>query len=178
MNDTQILNSENGGDGLFGLSDSAPIPQPSSARIRARKSFTEEELSFIRREYCRSDLIEMGKTLGRSPNAVSIKAQRMGLQRFKQPSPNSLSRLKQLDPLIILLRDERRRQRLSQRKLGIKAGFHMGTISVWELGVQQPRLTDLRAWAEALGRDITLAETLIKFPSREEMLKRWKGRRA
>lgn len=178
MANLDFSNNAKGGDRLSQVvSDSAPLSQP-AARTRARNVYTPQELSILRREYPHGSLENLSEQLGRSQNALAIKAQRIGLQRFKEPSPNSLTRLKQVDPLIILLRDERRRQRLGQEQVGRKAGFHHNTISVWELGVQQPRLTDLRAWAQALGRDIQLSETVINFPSRDEMVKRWMGRRA
>lgn len=62
------------------------------------------------------------------------------------------------DPILAVLRAERRRQGLSQEALAQRLGrTTYQTIWQWENEINSPQLTNLRAWAEALGYAVVLS---------------------
>ncbi len=64
------------------------------------------------------------------------------------------------DPIAATLRAERRRRGLSQTDLGRRIGrATYQTIWQWESGANEPTLGNLRAWAAALGYELTVVET-------------------
>lgn len=61
------------------------------------------------------------------------------------------------DPILDALRAERERRGWSQTELGERLGRRSyNTAYNWECGVNEPKLSSLRAWARALGYDVTL----------------------
>ncbi len=61
------------------------------------------------------------------------------------------------DPIVQALKAERKRQRLSQQELGERMGRKTyNTVWQWESTTNEPKLSNLREWAAALGLDLTL----------------------
>ena len=60
--------------------------------------------------------------------------------------------------LVLMLRDERIRQNMSQWQLAQRTGYHDKEISRWEKGVNQPRLLAVIDIANALGKDLVLTD--------------------
>ena len=60
------------------------------------------------------------------------------------------------DALVRALVAERKRQGLSQREVGRRAGLSTGGFCEAERGDHSPMLSNLRAWAEALGFRLAL----------------------
>lgn len=60
------------------------------------------------------------------------------------------------DPIVDLLRQQRRVRLVSVRQLAKVSGLNSASISEWENGHHEPTLTNLRRWARALGFDVTL----------------------
>lgn len=61
-------------------------------------------------------------------------------------------------PILALLREERKRQKLSQDAVGAIAGYCRPTISRWESGVQRISADALTNWAEALGCELKITQ--------------------
>lgn len=62
-----------------------------------------------------------------------------------------------VDPIVVLLREERRRQGLSQTDVAQAIGRKTyQTVHQWERGANQPNIVNVREWARALGFDVTL----------------------
>ena len=63
------------------------------------------------------------------------------------------------DPIVAALKAERKRQRLTLQRLGEVLGRRTyQTVWQWENGASDLRLSNLRAWADALGFDLTLTK--------------------
>jgi transcriptional regulator with XRE-family HTH domain len=63
------------------------------------------------------------------------------------------------DPILAELRAERRRRGWSQTDLGQRLGRRTyQSIYRWESGTNDPTLANLRAWAAALGYELTLGK--------------------
>lgn len=65
--------------------------------------------------------------------------------------------MKRVDPIIVALKAERKRLGLNQTQVGERIGRQTyQTIWQWENGANDPKLSNLRAWATALGMQIAL----------------------
>ncbi|WP_182377872.1 helix-turn-helix transcriptional regulator [Nocardioides sp. WS12] len=72
------------------------------------------------------------------------------------------------DPLIAALIEERRRQGISQRELGRRAGLSSGGLCEVERGDHSPTLRNLRLLAAALGFDVNLTTAAPTTESKED----------
>lgn len=73
----------------------------------------------------------------------------------------------EVDPIVSSLRAQRRRLGLTQTEVGQRIGRQTyQTIGQWERGLNPPNLRNLRAWATALGCDLTLT-TVVERAQRE-----------
>jgi hypothetical protein len=62
-----------------------------------------------------------------------------------------------VDPIVTALKAERKRRRETLEALGQRMGRQTyNTVWQWESGTNEPRLSNLRAWAAALGYELTL----------------------
>lgn len=59
-------------------------------------------------------------------------------------------------PLVAALREERRRQGLTQAEVAVRAGYHPTTFAPYELGRCSPSVYALTRWATALGLKVAL----------------------
>lgn len=59
-----------------------------------------------------------------------------------------------VDPLITVLRRERRSRSLIQDDVAEMVGVDLGTLCAWERGRRTPPLAQLRLWVEGLGLDL------------------------
>lgn len=76
--------------------------------------------------------------------------------------PRTIER--EIDPIVAALRDERRRQGLSQTTLAQRMGLETyGTISEHERGVNQPGLALLRKWSAALGCSLVVQSAQAQY---------------
>ena len=63
----------------------------------------------------------------------------------------------EVDPVVAALRDERRRQGMTQTDVARAIGRKTyQTVHQWEKGTNPPSIVNARAWANALGLDLTL----------------------
>jgi predicted transcriptional regulator len=65
---------------------------------------------------------------------------------------------KQVSPFMQELRNERKRQRVTQWELAKRAGYQGGEIWRWEKGICQPRLAVVVDLANALGKHLVLID--------------------
>ena len=59
-------------------------------------------------------------------------------------------------PLAVLLREARRRKRLTQAAVAELAGYAESSLAHWEQGAKSPGIDSITDWAAALGFDLTL----------------------
>lgn len=64
-----------------------------------------------------------------------------------------------MDAIVSALVAERKRQGLSQREVARRSGISNGALCEIERGDHSPMLSNLRAWATALGCSLTLSST-------------------
>jgi DNA-binding XRE family transcriptional regulator len=79
-----------------------------------------------------------------------------GFHVFDCPNHEGDVEVESLDPLVVRLIETRERARLSQRQVSRVMGTSTSSLCTWERGEKQPTLRHLRAWAAALGYDLTL----------------------
>lgn len=60
------------------------------------------------------------------------------------------------DAIVAALTSERTRRGVSMRAVAREAGVSPACVHSWEHGTRAPSLHNLRAWAQALGRDLAL----------------------
>lgn len=65
-----------------------------------------------------------------------------------------------LDPLVVALRDERKRQGLSQPKLADRARLPTKTVEAMEWGRNSPTLHTVRRYLDGLSRTVIVTEPL------------------
>lgn len=71
---------------------------------------------------------------------------------------------RQPHPLVVWLREERRRLRLTQAAVAHRAGYSKRTISAYERGHGEPSFDALTRWAAALGYALTPMPLPISRP--------------
>lgn len=78
-----------------------------------------------------------------------------------------MSGLADRDPIVVELRKERMRQGISQHELARRIGYAThGPLQQMEIGNRSCKLSVLRRWARALGRDLALTPPQDEVPSR------------
>lgn len=65
---------------------------------------------------------------------------------------------RRLDPVVYALRKARIDAGISQRVMALKVGVGMDTYKKWEQGVISPSYFNIVAWAQALGKKLTLGD--------------------
>ena len=63
---------------------------------------------------------------------------------------------REVDPLVRILIRMRVRKGLSQREIGRRIGTSSASVCDWERGLHEPMLSNLNAWAAALGYFVIL----------------------
>ena len=64
-----------------------------------------------------------------------------------------------LKDVVRVLREERKRQKISQETLNHKLGVADFLVGKWEVGIRSPTAFNLYCWADALGCEITVTKT-------------------
>ncbi|GAA4626690.1 hypothetical protein GCM10023196_035960 [Actinoallomurus vinaceus] len=67
-------------------------------------------------------------------------------------------------PLVTALREERRRQGLTQAEVACRAGYTRSSIGGYETGSDDPSMTGLICWAGALGLQVAFYPPLPGLP--------------